>query len=242
MSNIRIVPILLFAVCLCSAAFGQYSSADKGIGVHGNVGLPQSSANFKQLFDNGFGFGLEFKKHLINKTKVVLSFSQTTFAEKQDELLNYYMETLQQNAVWRFPTTTVVTHDSPTMTSGGLTLQQFSVNLQQYVISGNLGIYATAGPGLYVYNYDDVEVKAKRHQNNTLTGVVTDRDVTLKDGGAKYCFALNVGAGVEVNVLHRVAVFAEGKYHVVRNTSELGGSYRDFIGAVAGLRYALQLK
>jgi hypothetical protein len=237
-----ILASVIILVCLVSIAGSQMNTADKSIGLFGNLNIPQNQNFFSDLYDNGYGYGLEYQKHLIKNTKLVFNFVQSTYSEKPEAMRDHYTDVMYRNTVASNPATTTVAIDSVVTTGGALAVQQFSLNVMQYLLTSGVNVYVTGGPGLYRYRYDEVENSAVRYLTDTTTGTTQEAAITyVTKGYVKYCLAIIGGLGFEFNLANRIAIFAEGKYNYVHYHRESGGAYRNFMTGVIGLRYGLDL-
>ena len=214
-------------------------SAEKTIGLLGSLGLPQSQNNFSDLYGTGFGFGLEYKRNLINKTNLVLGFSHTIYAEDTEALASFYRDVMQANCNARWWLTTQAKIGSAAATGGGLAVQTFSAAISQYLINSEVGVYLVAGPGLYLYRWDELTVTAPRTVYDPAKDTTTELEETLKRReSVKFVPAFFGGLGLEFNVLSNISLFVEGKYSYVRNPREGSGSYGNIITGVGGVRYS----
>lgn len=235
-----LLAILILLLCLSGFASAQGQVADRSIALMGMLGLPQSQNDLNELYGNGFGFGLEFKKHLINKTHLVMGFSNSMFPEDTDAIGAYYHQVMQDNVnarTWLTTQTTIGTPD--TINAGGLAVQTFTVGLAQNLVQSNFNIYVTAAPGLYLYRYDKIDVRASRtifDPENQTTEIM--RQSIEKGDNVKFLFAFYGGIGFEMNLSSRIMFFAEGRYSYVRNPRQEGGAFGNVLNGIGGVRYA----
>ncbi len=227
------VSLLLFVQVAMAADRGVY------LGLWGAASMPQNQNSFSDLYSSGMGFGGQVGGTLMNKTQIVFNASHNVYSEKMQGLEEYYLAVLQDAYAIRKLTTPIMV-SSPAVSGGGLTVQQFSLNLVQPLLQSRLGVYVMAGPGLYLYRYKSVTMTATKQTTDPLTSkITTDPDGFVQPHQVKYTFAFEAGAGAEYALLSKLALFAEGKYNYTKAHNASTESYRNFISGKLGVRYHL---
>jgi hypothetical protein len=187
--------LLLVPVMLISADrdAGTYS-----IGGYGGLAMPQGPKGFKDLFNNGIGFGGEFKYNINPTTSLGLSFTYLSFKADKGKFEDMY-----SGMMFKPSASTLTLEIDPT------TVNVISANLIKYLTppESSTGFFITLGGGYYMSKSPDV----KYSFSDPVLGSFSD---TIK-GESDNDFGINGGVGLEFKIGEKATLFVVGEYHYV---------------------------
>ena len=223
MRALKIFLALTLIAALTVPAFGQRTPGSISIGGFGGLTMPQSPKDFKDNFKSSIGYGGEFKYNIGEKTSFVAGFSILPFKFNEDEFAKMLEQELDETGV------------SVNINGGGVNINAITANLLLYLTQpeASTGFYATVGGGYYMHKIKNPDKVELTYQGETID--ITD-EFTGNEPADENKFGVNGGVGLEIAMGPSLALFAEGKYHLIFTEDEKTG----LITVMGGLRFSLQ--
>jgi hypothetical protein len=223
MRTVKMLLALTLIAALTVPAFGQRAPGSFSIGGFGGLTMPQSPKEFKDFFKSSIGFGGEFKYNLNGKTSFVGAFSMLPLKFNADEITKMIEAEAGETGL------------DVTVEGGGIKINAITGNLLLYLTQpeASTGFYATVGGGYYMMKPKDPDKVELTIEGEKID--ITD-EFSGNESSDENKFGVNGGLGLEISMSPSLALFAEGKYHLIFTDDDKTG----LITVMGGLRFSLQ--
>ncbi len=232
----RVTSILLLLMVPVMLISADRDPGTMAVGIHGGIALPQGPEFFKENFNNGIGFGGEFRYNINQTTALGLSYTMLAFKADADKFKSMYESTYMGFAK--------PSDDTYTLEINPVTVSVISANLIKYLTppEASTGFFVTLGGGYYISKSPEVKISSG------------DYSEILAKSESESDFGINGGLGVEFKISERMTFYAVGEYHYVfseADDEDNGGMAKSMadeddsdgktkvISIMGGIRYAL---
>ena len=224
MRTVKMLLAFALIAALAVPAFGQRTPGSFSIGGFGGLAMPQSPKEFKDITKSSIGYGGEFKYNINEKTSFVAAFTMLPFKYNEDEFTKMFEEFTGETGL------------EVNVEGGGFKINAITGNVLLYLSppEASTGFYATVGGGYYMLKTEDPDKVEVTVEGETID--VTDEFTSNGESEGENKFGVNGGLGLEVAMGTNLALFAEGKYHLIFTEDDKTG----FITIMGGIRFSLQ--